>query len=590
LVDLGIEAARDTEDRSRWPLHIKNVPVVLWKNIKEVCGVSPRLELAEEWSTTSKHYNEKEDDTEDLRLYAPWELPYPRLTEEHEDELVASGKCEDHEGPILGYVKVFTVEEGKKRRLRVITDPIINNFLNRSAMPPLGYRGRAQNRAVQKGSLLTIDIDMSAYYDQFELSEEVRPYFVFRTKRGRLLRLTRLPMGACFAPGVAQVVTWAMVAPLMKIQGITIVTMIDNVRIAATSSTSLLEAVRLLQTRLEKAGITVNEMERPEGFKLRGESDDEPRKLRLELMDDEEVLSLSAASGKVFLGERYSVGPDFIVHTSNTDNNIDKLRQAWDRILMIAGGMVADVATPRQMCALISLVFWLIDTIDIPLYECQKVLRAYSGIARCAARIGWDAPVAYVAASFVQHLWPLVERVCTNQPVPLKGMRLPPCEGSYDTVIVVDACAAGWGAYAAEGSTVYCLRQRWGGCIGGSAWTEPLAVVQVMQWVRRRAVGRKRVAIVTDHEALERGQRRWYSSTGGFSAAFYINEAYRAAYADEWDTQFFFIPGKENPADGPSRDALATRALDVTLAAITLPPLSSLRHSYTKEKRESYMI
>ena len=62
--------------------------------------------------------------------------------------------------------------------------------------------------------------------------------------------------------------------------------------------------------------------------------------------------------------------------------------------------------------------------------------------------------------------------------------------------IIVDACALGWGAYVIEQSATHCLRQRWNGLINASAWAEPLAVVQVLKWVRKRHTGPRRVAVV----------------------------------------------------------------------------------------------
>src|SRR5258708_4604207 len=60
-------------------------------------------------------------------------------------------------------------------------------------------------------------------------------------------RLTRLPMGASWAPGVAQTVTWVLVEPLLDAmrdgRHVVVDTMIDNVRIAAAEADTFLWAV-----------------------------------------------------------------------------------------------------------------------------------------------------------------------------------------------------------------------------------------------------------------------------------------------------------------------------------------------------------
>jgi hypothetical protein len=455
-------------DTTGWPIHAKEVKVLDWKKLHATLGRSARLVEAESRVSSPAKLGMPKN-----RVYGEKEMPHTNVTEKDEDDLVAAGKMERFYGIVKGYAMCFTVDEGKKKRRRFITNPVVNDFCEDGAV--LKYRGRWLNRAVQgsNGAELTIDIDMTAYFDQFELSEEVRDYFVLRTKNGKLYRLTRLLMGARFAPGVAQSVTWELVSPLMKMEGVTVITMIDNVRIASSSSGMLIKAVRLLQARLSSAGVTVNDMERPENFRLAGETVAKPRILRLEMMSDAELLQLAAAPNKIFLGEKFTKDVDGSVCISNTESNINKLQQAWSRLVRVHNGTLDDAVTPRHMCSFVSLLLWLINTIGVPLYDCQQVLRAYGGLARYAIQHGWDTPVAYVAGSLLQHLAPLVDRVVANQPVHLPRMRLAPDTGSYDVIIIVDACANGWGAYVAEGDIVHCLRQRWQGHIkerGQSRW------------------------------------------------------------------------------------------------------------------------
>ena len=95
---------------------------------------------------------------------------------------------------------------------------------------------------------------------------------------------------------------------------------------------------------------------------------------------------------------------------------------------------------------------------------------------------------------------------------------------------------------------------------------------------------------MTDHSAIVARQRRWYSNRGGFSASLWLNECYRAAYAEGWDTQFFSIKGLYNPADRPSRDSLASVSLDVAPSDVVLPLLAYMQHEHTVDLRQWYMV
>jgi galactokinase len=115
---------------------------------------------------------------------------------------------------------------------------------------PFRYERRARARDVK----FSAELDFAAFFDQFELSERVMAYFVMRSKEEvdghQLFVLTRLPMGASFAPSVAQAVTSALVAPLLTMPGVIVDTMIDNVRVMAHSGDAFIGAMRLLLARI----------------------------------------------------------------------------------------------------------------------------------------------------------------------------------------------------------------------------------------------------------------------------------------------------------------------------------------------------
>lgn len=75
------------------------------------------------------------------------------------------------------------------------------------------------------------------------------------------MKLTRLPMGAQYAPAKAQYLTSALMRPLMRMERVKVFTMIDNVRIAARNRETFLEAVRCFLRRCQAAGVRLNDLD-----------------------------------------------------------------------------------------------------------------------------------------------------------------------------------------------------------------------------------------------------------------------------------------------------------------------------------------
>ena len=81
-----------------------------------------------------------------------------------------------------------------------------------------------------------------------------------------------------------------------------------------------------------------------------------------------------------------------------------------------------------------------------------------------------------------------------------------------------------------------------------------------------------------DHIALPQGQRRWWSGYAGFSTAYFLNEAFTEAYTDA-TTEFFYVEGKLNPADEPSRTTGST-ALTLSPSDKEFPQVGEFFHPY----------
>ena len=105
-------------------------------------------------------------------------------------------------------VYTFKVAEYHKDRSRTVHSCHINNACKErdstNQPPPFTMKSNDEINSILVAAEFVIQFDSRAMYDQFPLEKGVSGYFVFRERGGRLVALTRLPMGFCYACGVAQ--------------------------------------------------------------------------------------------------------------------------------------------------------------------------------------------------------------------------------------------------------------------------------------------------------------------------------------------------------------------------------------------------
>jgi hypothetical protein len=131
-----------------------------------------------------------------------------RLTRQQLREIIFKKKAEPLPRGCIARsgCKVFTVLESAKRRKRLIEHPwevndAIADEVDRVSFITMNER----HQAVHKGQQV-IQLDFSAWFDQFELSPAVRDYFCFKAGRD-FLRMRVLPMGMRASVAVAQAAT-----------------------------------------------------------------------------------------------------------------------------------------------------------------------------------------------------------------------------------------------------------------------------------------------------------------------------------------------------------------------------------------------
>ena len=570
-LQLGIVDVPATEWHE-WPLHVKDVGLIDWGAISKMTfdkDIHAMLADAKEFVTSDRKYGI------DWAPLAPSQVPFAKYRPDQITKLIEFQKIEPVEGDIRSFANGWPIPQPSKvpPSQRPIFEPYVNAVMDLGDLMQLSYPSRLEHRAQLAGVEYAIEFDFAAFYDQIELHKDIRSCFVIRVRNddgsATLYQLTRLPMGVRFAVGVAQAATWAITAPIAHLTS----TCIDNVRIASNNKREFTEAVKMFLQRCDDASITINGREAWRD------------------LSDEEI----AENGRQWhIGPSVSLGEEYSRHTvRNAPKSINKLAGAFE-LVKKAGS----ITTRRRFAAMVGLIIFMAHTINVGLWQFFKLLRCYARVCSPSSTeygdVLWDEPMALVPAVH-SCLTQAVEIILMNRAVPIRPL-LPPSRFAedYDTIIIVDAAAAGWGAYVKQGATTKLLIQGWSSRQLHSAHAEPRAATAVLQWLKtQKPLGH--IALVTDHSAMPMGQRRWWSGYCGFSPAHPLNELFLALYGSDdlsaYRRDIFFVEGEKNPADGPSRRALIGQPLTISEADIVFPDLSAFTHPYMQRpERKSWQV
>jgi len=114
-------------------------------------------------------------------------------------------------------------------------------------------------------------------------------------------------------------------------------------------------------------------------------------------------------------------------------------------------GYARPFTTRRKFAALVGLIIFMSHTLYLGLWLFFKLMRCYARVCSpstlTATDVAWDEPLA-IAESVMNPLKDACELLLQNSPAEI-WPALPPSKHmeDYDTVIIVDASAAGWAAY-----------------------------------------------------------------------------------------------------------------------------------------------
>jgi len=564
--DLGI--AKDQKDTGDYAFHVKyGIGTVNWDAVIAMAKGTAMQEVVDEaWSWVH----------DATRLCAVSEcnrdrIPAATFTSQQTQLLIDSGKIRPlgQDEPVLGWVNGFTVPQHDKRRLRPIFEPFLNRRVDGFIRPE--YPSRNERHTAVRHAKFVALFDFEAFFDQFTIPSELQNRFVMRVVdddgKSQFFCVTKLPMGAKWSPGVAQVVTWLLLLPIVEEGRTAATSMIDNARLATDDPVAFVSAVRKFLSRCEAAGVTLNDATE---WKL----------------TDQGILKKGAELAKryTFLGEEYCKPDDLPCGIRNTTHICAKLRSACE--LMQRGGRY----TRRQFVSLVGLVIFMTGTVDMPLFTLPRTLRAYSAIASAAADAeGWEGAVT-IAQPVVDELLSTIQTLLKNDTRQIGPPPQPPPGDArdYDAVIFVDASASGYGAYAALGQDrmrrIFELRGGWSAVTPHSAHAEPRAAQVLLEWVKEAFPESKSIALVVDHQPMATAQRRNFTRHGGFSGAWPLNQFFRALYEGATDgahREVFFCEGTSNIADAISRSNRIGDGLRVREAfGVTLPNLDACTHPY----------
>lgn len=425
----------------------------------------------------------------------------------------------------------FPVIEKEDTRLRGIQAPDLNDVnvapsvafppkwvVDRHSVPPTRASARKSWAKRRQEDWTTVQFDLAAWFDQFGLGDELRPYFCFLVA-GKEVALHRLPMGLRHAVFVAQSALWQL---LNFPRSAAVDTTIDNVRFTGTKSAVMKDAVAFLR-RCAVVGATLNVVGCPS-------VDATPKELA-KLVEAQ----LEPLVGD-FLGTTYLYGTSEKKNQEKTVRKLSFLRDAVG-----TGGPLSR----RQVATVFGVLFYAASVVRAPLapyYDALRYLRKVSA----TGGDDWDCLAGDMPPLAREQLLAWLGFLVANKPVPILVEEEEP-----RFVVITDASGEGWGAISVDTATGSLMEFSfpWTGLdvprAQSSVWAEPEAIFLA---VCRISTPGDAVLVLTDHQPAE------FADASGYAKSWSLNQlVLRMQRLPGVRVTIRHIPGKGNPADGLSR-------------------------------------
>lgn len=424
----------------------------------------------------------------------------------------------------LGYCKSFVVPEHAKKRWRAIQHPELINKMTADAAKVEFTSQHERHAAILKGQW-AIDIDWSAFFDQFPLDERVSRFFSFK-HGGKTFSMKVLPMGLKHSVAIAHTAT----KQLLNFEHESYTEpYIDNVRVIHDDRDTVIRDAATLVCRCVQAGVTINEVD---VTLLQGLPPDQMHAKASELLD-----KICKQNGP-WLGEEFDYEKKLVSLSQKTR---EKVQCCLD----------AGFDTFRSFAGAVAMLQYASRTLGLPLAKYFAARRAISSIAWLLEKDDrlWDMEMPPLCEDVVKNLRQWRADVLAAPPRHVTGPSPP------DLVIIVDASRWGWGAIAIDelgremsAKHAWSLADQRAFDTGSSVRSEPEGVYRsCCRFIRPGH--HKKVFIWSDSSA----------SVGAFnkqhSLSYFMNRCIYKLQCAFPGVEFILrhVPGKLNPADRGSR-------------------------------------
>ncbi|KAJ9444465.1 Pol polyprotein [Diplonema papillatum] len=157
----------------------------------------------------------------------------------------------------------FTVDKRAPGQLRfILSCESINRATAHVPLPPCDLPSYATIVTTVLSRKWVAEFDFRSFFFQFALPPEVRKYFCFRVE-GRLMWMTRLPMGYRAAPQAAQAVSLELAVAAAQGVDVQVLAWIDNVIFVADTEAEVMEASARFKALTSKYGLTIGSWSKP---------------------------------------------------------------------------------------------------------------------------------------------------------------------------------------------------------------------------------------------------------------------------------------------------------------------------------------
>jgi len=528
--ELGVNPMVDTKG---YTLHCKDVPTLDQQRLLALPAHDGRipedLRDALRWINDASLYSDAKSDT----------LEGSRLKRADTDKQIERGKVEPCEDP-QGTCKVFLVPEHAKKRFRCIQHPRVANA-NTLRDKKITFTSFPQrHRAILEGQF-TIDLDWSAFFDQLLMNEEVRKYFAFRDRSGRILQMRVMPMGLKHSVAIAQLATLQLTNFM---QTAYFEEYIDNVRIIGKTPQQVIRDAAQLLCRCVEAGVTVNDVVLTP---IR-----EATSVTMRLKAAETIAATLVKQKGPWLGEHY----DYVAKTVEiSDKTREKVRRCFD----------SSEKTFRNLAAAFGTLLFASRTLGLqlaPYFAARRAMAAVGFLTTEDDRL-WDS----VAPALTKSTCDNIRRWQSD--ILAAGPRKITEDNSPDLVLITDASDVyGWGAISIDSTggemffaAPWSLADLRCGFTKSSTSAEPEAIYRASCRFIKPLV-HTHVCVISDNSAAVGALSK------GHSGAHFMNDVCCRLQATFPKVRFTFshIKGTSNPADGISRGAVQPSEEDWQIA------------------------